>query len=199
MEEKKKTKNTFFNFEKEVYDPQTETFKIPNLKEEKEKLNNFIATKSVEIDNTENLDFKVLLTQNFNKKVKSIEKELAEVKKEIKEKHLNALLKELGEFSTDLKTAREGIQDNVVDQLTKAGKQNVFYVAPAYEIRTSPTTDVEKLQYAVQMLNQLGLETKLYCNGKLLAVDGKIDNMKQEDNKRKKGIVKDDDGTYHLG
>lgn len=183
-----KKKEKFFNFEEEVYNPETGKFVINNLKEESERLTNYINERTSAIEDEEDLDKKTYLTQDYLKDSKSLEKEITEKKSELTKKHIKDLTDELTQLSKLIKEIQEEVKDHTSEALINAGKADIFYTAPAYEIRTSPITDTEKLQIAIAFLNQLGIETKIYQNGKLLKAEEKAMNKEE---KEKENDIKD--------
>lgn len=183
-----KKKEKFFKFEEEVYNPETKKFVINNLKEESERLTNYINEKTSSIETEEDLDKKTYLTQEYLKESKSLEKEIIEKKSELTKKHIKDLSDELTQLSKLIKEIREEVKDHTSEALINAGKADVFYTAPAYEIRTTPITDTEKLQLAIAFLNQLGIETKIYQDGKLLKAE---ERSMKKDEKEKETDIKD--------
>lgn len=191
-----KKKEKFFKFEEEVYNPETKKFVINNLKEESERLTNYINEKTSSIESEEDLDKKTYLTQEYLKESKTLEKEITEKKSELTKKHIKDLSDELTQLSKLIKEIQEEVKDHTSEALINAGKADVFYVAPSYEIRTGPITDKEKLQMAIAILNELGIETKIYQDGKLLKPSTKEEtNEGEEDSKKTK--FKDDDASYN--
>ena len=92
MADQNKTKKIrFFNFSEETYDASTGKFKIDNLKEESERLENYINEKTSIIEDEKDLDKKTLLTQSYIKESKSLKKEISDKKSEITKKHIKAL------------------------------------------------------------------------------------------------------------
>lgn len=176
-----KKKENFFKFEEEIYNPETGKFVINNLKEESERLTSYINERTSAIENEEDLDKKTYLTQDYLKDSKSLEKEITEKKSELTKKHVKDLSDELTQLSKLIKEIQEEIKDHTSEALINAGKADVFYTAPAYEIRTSPITDTEKLQLAIAFLNQLGIETKIYQNGKLLKAEERSMNKEEKE------------------
>lgn len=175
-----KKKEKFFKFEEEVYNPETGKFVINNLKEESERLTNYINEKTSAIEDEEDLDKKTYLTQDYLKDSKSLEKEITEKKSELTKKHIKDLADELTQLSKLIKEIQEEVKDHTSEALINAGKADIFYTAPAYEIRTTPITDTEKLQLAIDFLNHLGIETKIYKDGKVLKPDEKLMGKEKE-------------------
>lgn len=189
----KKKKEKFFNFEDEVYDENSGKFYIPNLKSEGERLGSYIDSKVSAIEDEEDLDKKTYLTQNYIKESKSLKKEISEKKTEITKKHIKDLTNDLSDLSKMIEEIQEQVKDHTSAALIDAGMADVFYTAPAFEIRTSPITDTEKLQLAIAFLNQLGIETKIYQDGKLLKTSAKEENKDEEEKTSK---IKEDDSSY---
>lgn len=197
MADQNKTKKIrFFNFSEETYDASTGKFKIDNLKEESERLENYINEKTSIIEDEKDLDKKTLLTQSYIKESKSLKKEISDKKSEITKKHIKDLTDELANMAKLIESIQENIKEHTSVALIDAGMADVFYVAPSYEIRTGPITDKEKLQMAIAILNELGIETKIYQDGKLLKPSTKEEtNEGEEDSKKTK--FKDDDASYN--
>lgn len=192
-----KKKEKFFKFEEEVYNPETKKFVINNLKEESERLTNYINEKTSSIESEEDLDKKTYLTQEYLKESKTLEKEISEKKSELTKKHIKDLSDELTQLSKLIKEIQEEVKDHTSEALINAGKADVFYVAPSYEIRTGPITDKEKLQMAIAILNELGIETKIYQDGKLLKPSTKEETNEGEEDSKKTKFKDDDDASYN--
>lgn len=165
-------KETFFKFEKEIYNPETEKFTIPNLESEKERLDGWVGDETLKISQEEDLDVKAHYTNEYLKETKKIQKEIADKKSELTKTHLKDLQSELEELNKYLKDIDEQTKSAVGDALAKAGRINEFYVAPSFSIRTSKTTNIETIQLAITFLNQLGLDVKLYDNNDKVLKNG---------------------------
>lgn len=187
-----KKKEKFFKFEEEVYNPETGKFVINNLKEESERLTNYINERTSAIEDEDDLDKKTYLTQDYLKDSKSLEKEITEKKSELTKKHIKDLADELTQLSKLIKEIQEEVKGHTSEALINAGRADVFYTAPAYEIRTTPITDVDKLQMAITFLNQLGIETKIYKDGKVLKPEEKV--MGKGDKEKTPEFSDKDDG-----
>lgn len=187
---------TFFNFDKEVYDSESGNFLIPNLEEEKEKLNNWVNEETLKIENEEDLDSKAYYTSSYLSESKKRQDEIKNKKSELTKTHLKQIHSELDELNNMLKDIDEQEKKLVGDELAKAGKVNEFYVSPAFSIRTSPTTKIEDIQLAITFLNELGFETKIYEDNKQVKSIEDV-KLKQEDARQNhaKGYFNEDDGN----
>lgn len=181
MEENKR-KTGFFEFDRETYNPETGKFEIKNINEQKTKLDNYIESEIKKIDDEQNIDLKANLAVIFNKNSKKLEKELTTIKGRIKKDHLNDLLTALDEFKTNLKEQTEDMKNTVGQEMIKNGLANVFYAPPSYEVKIGPTSDAEQVEKLIAFACSLGLDVKVYADGKLLKKEQEATNSQEETN-----------------
>ena len=179
-----RSKEKFFKFEKENYNPTTEKFEISNIEDERERLKRYIEDKNIQLANAPTIEAKGCLASSFSGQLKGLEKELNGVKTNLKKEHLGDLIDQLGSFNEYLKAEREEMEEEVGYELAEEGLTNIFYKAPAYEIRTGAIIDEKVVQKIIDKLNELGIDAKVYKEGK------KVDWVSDENQAKKE---KEDD------
>lgn len=180
-----------FKFNAEVYDATKQEFSVPDVAGCKDAFKKIYdnVDKSLK-DESIDILVRAELAKTFSKQSEKALKLVASEKKDLRDKHLGSVNKELDDLATFIKENKAELQETFDQTMLVNGQGTIFQVPAAFTVETGKIIDPAQVQAVVDFLTSLGISATIKQNHKVLT-PGKDNNFSLEANK--KAAAKDKD------